>query len=150
MKTFYLLCGVSFVLKLQSELSHSSLLGRIIAQIRTLNVFNDFVYWQNALFCLNLYHDSTGSKAFFHHNPIIDFLFFFFPFSILTNKKPFVFRNAQAPPARVPCRPGQPELPARSGAFHSSSPSSEQRRAAAADQPKRAAHRSVWTGFLSS
>lgn len=49
METFRLLSGVSFVLKLQFELSYSSLLGRIIAQIRTVNVFSGFVYWQKPL-----------------------------------------------------------------------------------------------------
>lgn len=55
---FSLFHGVNFVLKpeaeLHFELSNSGLLGRTIAQMRTVSMPSvRFVYWQKTAFCLN-------------------------------------------------------------------------------------------------
>lgn len=78
------------------------------------------------------------------HTPTIDVIFLFSPFSARTNQTIPVLRNAQAPPAGVPRGPARPELPAGPGPLHGPRDAGEQRGPAAANQPKRAAHRSLF------
>lgn len=73
--------------------------------------FNGFHVLAKITFFLNQKCDSTYSKGILPTE--IQLQIFFFPLysslfllSLLTNEKILVLRNAQAPPSRVPCRPG--------------------------------------------
>lgn len=73
--------------------------------------FHGFHVLAKITFCLNQKCDSINSKVFFLLQS--NYRFFLFPFyfslfllSLLSNEKILVLRNAQAPPSRVPCRPG--------------------------------------------